>query len=33
MVTISPIRNKDDYETALSRLAEIFQAESGHSGG
>ena len=29
MVTLSPIRNEDDYETALSRLAEIFQAESG----
>ena len=29
MVTISPIRNEDDYETALTRLAEIFQAEPG----
>ena len=27
MVTISPIRNEEDYESALSRLAEIFQAE------
>ena len=29
MVTVSPIRNEEDYETALSRLAEIFQAEIG----
>ena len=29
MVTISPIRNEEDYESALSRLGEIFQAESG----
>ena len=29
MVTVSPIRNEEDYETALSRLTEIFQAERG----
>ena len=29
MVTVSPIRNEEDYETALSRLAEIFQVEIG----
>ena len=29
MVTISPIRNEDDYEAALARLWEIFQAEAG----
>ena len=27
MVTINPIRNEEDHEAALSRLAEIFQAE------
>ena len=29
MVTISPIRNEEDYEEALARLWEIFQAEDG----
>ena len=27
MVTINPIRNEEDYEAALTRLAEVFQAE------
>ena len=29
MVNISPIRTEEDHEAALSRLAEIFQAEIG----
>ena len=29
MATNNPIRSEDDYETALSRLGEIFQAEAG----
>ena len=29
MVTISPIRSEDDYEAALSRLWEVFEAEDG----
>ena len=29
MMTIGPIRTEDDYEAALARLWEIFQAEDG----
>ena len=29
MVTIKPIRTEEDYDAALARLHEIFQAEEG----
>ena len=33
MVTINPIRTEDDYEAALARLWEIFEAEDGTAEG
>ena len=29
MVTVKPIRSEEDYDAALTRLSEIFQAEVG----